>query len=82
MKHKRSLSVFSGMIAVLLLAAAVSVGSRQEASVSAAEEEPLYMFNVTATCRWETPAAILNENYRTALEETRAFLRRPRRFLL
>lgn len=72
MKHKRSLSVFSGMIAVLLLAAAVSVGSRQEASVSAAEEEPLYMFNVIGDMQMGDPGCYSEENYRTALEEIKS----------
>ncbi|MBS5569678.1 MAG: metallophosphoesterase [Clostridiales bacterium] len=71
MKHKRSLPVFAGMVAVLLLTAAVSVGSRQEAGVSA-EEEPLYMFNVIGDMQMGDPGCYSEENYRTALEEIKS----------
>lgn len=75
MKHKRSLPVFAGMVAVLLLTAAVSVGSRQEAGVSA-EEEPLYMFNVIGDMQMGDPAVIQKKIIGRHWKKSRAFPRK------
>lgn len=69
MEKGKSLSVFARVLTVLLFAVLVVTGSNVPVPSQAADEEPLYMFNVIGDMQIGDPGCYYEKNYKAALED-------------